>query len=428
MRARLSATLVGGCLILIAASALVAANAPSKGISWPQWRGPNRDAVSADKGLLKSWGENGPPLAWKASGLGEGLSSIVIADGRIFTMGKRGGKELLMALDAKGGKELWSATVGVNSAESPASTPTVDGDRVYALGPSGDLVCVQASDGKELWRKSYTKDLGGVIPTWKYCESPLVDGNKLICTPGSDQATVVALDKLTGDVLWKSAVSSDGDNGYGYSSPVIGEGAGIRQYVQMLGNKRGCIGVAADDGRLLWKYSRVGNGTATIPTPIVDGDLVFCSSGYGTGAALLRLSKAGNAVKAEEVYFLPGNQFQNHHGGMIHIGDYIYCGHGHNNGFPICLEMKTGKVAWGGKERGPGTGSAAVVYADGQLYFRYENGLMALVSAAHDGYHLNGTFKIPQVSGPSWSHPVVAGGKLYLREQDNLFVYELTTR
>jgi outer membrane protein assembly factor BamB len=193
----------------------------------------------------------------------------------------------------------------------------------------------------------------------------------------------------------------------------------------LLGAGAGCVGVAAADGKLLWSYSKVANGTASIPTPIVDGDFVFCSSGYGTGSALLKLSKEGDGVKAEEMYFLPGSQFQNHHGGMIHIGDYIYSGHGHNQGFPICVEMKTGKIVWGGKQRGPGTGSAAVVFADGQLYFRYENGLMALVDANAEAYQLNGTFKIPDVSGPSWSHPVVVGGKLYLREQNNLFVYRL---
>jgi outer membrane protein assembly factor BamB len=169
----------------------------------------------------------------------------------------------------------------------------------------------------------------------------------------------------------------------------------------------------------------VANGTASIPTPIVYGDYVFCSSGYQTGSALLKLSRTGDKVKAEEVYFLNHNQLQNHHGGLVLVGDYIYGGHGHNNGFPICVELKTGKIVWGGNQRGPGQESAAVTSADGQLYFRYQDGLMALIQASPGGYKLNGEFKIPQVSGPSWSHPVVAGGKLYLREQDNLFVYDV---
>lgn len=394
---------------------------------WPQWRGPKRDAVSTDKGLLKQWDEKGPPLAWKSSGLGSGFASVVLSDGKLFTMGRRKNAEELIALSADNGKELWSLKVGLDGSDEPSSTPTVDGDRIYAVGTHGDLVCATVA-GKEVWRKSFTRDFGGSVPTWKYCESPLVDGDRLICTPGSSQATMVALNKKTGDVIWKSAVPGGGGSGSGYSSIVISQGGGVKQYVQLLGAGTGCIGVAAADGKLLWKYERVGNGTASIPTPIVDGDEVFCSSGYGTGAALLKLKAEGNGVKATEVYFLNGDKFQNHHGGMIHVGPYIYSGHGHNQGFPICLEMKTGKIVWGGKQRGAGSGSAAVVYADGKLYFRYQDGIMALVDAVADGYHLSGSFKIPEVARESWSHPVVTGGKLYLREQDNLFVYQLAAK
>ena len=411
---------IAGWMVCVSGMAL-GADAKS---DWHQWRGPKRDAVSTEKGLLKQWGEDGPPLAWKSSGLGSGFASIVIADGRIFTMGRRKNAEHLIALSGKDGKELWSLKVGTDAADEPSSTPTVDGDRVYAVGTRGDLLCATVT-GKELWKKSYVTDFGGSVPTWKYCESPLVDGDKLICSPGSREATLVALNKKTGDVIWKTAVPNGGGNGSGYSSVVISEGAGVRQYVQLLGAGTGCIGVEAATGKLLWKYARVGNGTASIPTPIVDGNYVFCSSGYGTGAALLELHAEKGGVTASEVYFLNGNDFQNHHGGMIHVGPYIYCGHGHNQGFPICIDMKSGKTVWGGKQRGAGTGSAAVVYADGKLYFRYQDGIMALVDASKDGYQLDGSFKIPEVSRESWSHPVVAGGKLYLREQDNLFVYQL---
>lgn len=401
--------------------------ADPNGADWPQWRGPRRDAISSDKGLLKSWGEQGPPLAWKTSGLGSGFASIAVSDGRIFTMGRRKGSEGLIALNAQDGQELWSAKVGLDGNDEPSSTPTVDGDRVYALGSHGDLVCASV-DGKELWRKSFLKDFGGSVPTWKYCESPLIDGNKLICTPGSKNATMVALNKNTGDIIWKSAVPNGGGSGSGYSSIVISEGAGVRQYVQLLGAGTGCIGVAAADGKLLWKYDRVGNGTASIPTPIIDGDQVFCSSGYGTGAALLQLKKAGSGVSAMEVYFLKGNEFQNHHGGMVRVGPNIFCGHGHNEGFPICLEMKTGKIIWGGKQRGEGKGSAAVTFADGRLYFRYQDGTMVLIDASTNGYHPSGSFTIPEVRRESWSHPVVVGRKLYLREQDHLFVYDLADK
>lgn len=413
---------------LLGVVASMAAETDKKGTDWPQWRGPKRDAVSQDRGLLQKWEGEGPPLAWKASGLGGGLASVVISRGRIFTMGKRKGGEYVVALNAKDGTELWASPVNPKGGDDPSSTPTTDGERVYAVSPSGDFVCLAAADGKELWRKSFTKDFGGSIPGWKYCESPLVDGDAVICTPGGKEATMVALNKKTGEVLWKCAIPGGAGDGYGYSSIMVSNAAGVKQYVQMLGAGTGCVGVAAKDGTFLWSYPRTANGTATIPTPIIDGDYVFCSSGYGTGSALLKLVRNGSGVKAEQQYFLEGNKLQNHHGGLIHVGDYVFGGHGHDNGLPICVEMKTGKIVWGGDKRGPGSGSAAVVYADGQLYFRYQNGLMALIGATKDGYQLNGTFKIPQVSGPSWSHPVVVGGRLYLREQDNLFVYEVAAK
>lgn len=396
---------------------------------WPQWRGPRRDGVSDEKGLLKTWPSDGPPLAWKTRGLGQGYSSVAIAQGKIFTMGKRRGEEFVIALSDTDGTELWATKVGKPWGDGPRCTPTIDGELLYAVGPNGDLLCLETASGQELWRKSFVDDFGGKAPTWGFCESPLVDGEKLIVTPHSRDATMVALNNKTGEVIWKCAIPAFGgkgnDNAGGYSSIVISEATGVKQYVQLLG--RGVVGVAAKDGKFLWGYDKVANGTASIPTPIVDGDFVFASSGYGTGSALLRLSKSGNNVQAREVFFLNGNVFQNHHGGMIRIGQYIYAGHGHNNGFPICIDTKTGRVAWGG-QRGPGKESAAVAYADGQLYFRYQDGTMALIEASPRAYKLNGSFQIPDVRNPSWAHPVVSSGKLYLREQDQLFVYDVSAK
>jgi outer membrane protein assembly factor BamB len=419
----------GGLFSLVALSAaLFAADIDRSSADWPQWRGPHRDGVAEEKGLLQQWAPEGPPLAWKTSGLGEGYASVAIADGKIVTMGKRKNAVFVIARDASNGDELWATPVESSGGDAPSSTPTVDGDRVYAVGARGDLVCLKAADGKKVWHKSFVKDFGGSVPTWKFCESPLVDGDKLVCTPGGAKATMVALDKKTGKPIWKCAVPGGAGSGSGYSSIVVSEAAGVRQYVQLMGAGTGCIGVAAKDGKFLWNYQRVSNGTASIPTPIAHGDYVFCSSGYGTGSALLKLSRAGSGVKAEEVYFLGPSQLQNHHGGLVLVGDYVYGGQGHDNGLPICVELKTGNIIWGGRERGPGSGSAAVVSADGQLYFRYQNGLVALIAASPDGYKLNGTFKIPEVPRESWTHPVVAGGKLYLREQDNLFVYDVRAR
>ncbi|MCH7727993.1 MAG: PQQ-binding-like beta-propeller repeat protein, partial [Planctomycetes bacterium] len=258
-----------------------------------------------------------------------------------------------------------------------------------------------------------------------------IDGDWLVCTPGAKDAMIVALDKTTGDVVWRSSMPDDlggrGRDGAGYSSVVISNGAGVKQYIQLTG--RGVISVRAKDGRFLWGYNRVANDTANIPTPIVSGDYVFCSSGYGAGAALLELSKDGDDVNASEKYFLSGDTFQNHHGGMILVGDYVYAGVKHNNGFPTCLDLKTGKIVWGGsKLRGPGSGSAAIIYADGHLLFRYQDGVVALIEATSAEYRLKGSFKPVYQKGPSWAHPVIADGRLYLREQNQLMCYDVKSK
>lgn len=393
---------------------------------WPSWRGPNRDGVADEKGLLKSWSDGGPNLVWQTEGTGDGFSSVVISKGRLFTMGKqKQGGTAVVAFDITDGSKLWEASIGGGS---PNCTPTTDGEIVLALGRDGDLVCLNAADGKEIWRKSYKQDFGGrMMSGWGYSESPLIDGDRVICTPGANDAIIAALDKKTGKTIWKSSQPADvgrrGRDGAAYSSVIISNGAGVKQYVQMTG--RGLISVAADDGRTLWVYNRVANGTANVPTPIVKGDYIFCSSGYGTGAGLVKLSKNGKGVDAEEVYFLGGKTLQNHHGGMILVDDHIYMGHGHNNGFPICVEFATGKIVWGGAIRGAGSGSAAIIYADGNFIFRYQSGEVALIAANPKKYDLRGSFKPAYVKGPSWSHPVVCNGKLYLREKNVLMCYDL---
>ena len=416
------------CAVAAAAGLSLAASPVSVG--WPQWRGPNRDGVSSETGLLQSWKAGGPPVAWRTTGLGTGYSSVAVAGGRIFTMGDVGGAQLLMALDAASGRRVWTTRVGppwVDEMGGPRGTPTVDGDLVYALGTEGDLVCVEAATGKERWRRSLPADFGGrMMSMWKWSESPLVDGDRIVVTPGARAAGMVALDKRTGKDVWRSAipeVGPKGKDGAAYSSIVISNGGGVKQYVQLMG--RGLVGVRASDGKYLWGYNRVANDVANIPTPIVRGDLVFTSSGYQTGAALLRLVPAAGGVETREVYFLEPRTFQNHHGGMVLVGDYVYAGHGHNKGFPIAIELQTGKVAWGGDIRNAGTGSAAVAYADGQLYFRYQNGEVILIEATPTGYKEKGSLTIPGVNGPSWPHPVITGGRLYLREQDALLAYDV---
>ena len=394
---------------------------------WPGWRGANRDGLCSETGLLDAWDQDGPPLLWRVRGLGQGYSTVAVKAGKIYTMGQRDEKEWLLALDEETGRELWAAPVGSGK---PKSTPTVDGGRVFALGQGGELVCVDAVNGQEYWRINLVRDFGGKAASdLGYTESPLVDADRVVCTPGAKDAMMVALDRGTGDILWQVALPKNpqeigpkGVDGTSYSSAVVSQACGERQYVQLVG--RGVISVRSEDGKLLWIYNGVANEAANIATPIVRGDHVFCSTAYNTGSALLKVVSCGNEIEVEEVYFLEAKELQNHHGGLVLVGDHIYSGHGQNNGFPVCLEMKSGQVAWR-PGRGPGTGSAAVLYADGNLYFRYENGVMALIGATPEKYLLKGVFKIASHQGKSWPHPVIAGGRLYLRDEDVLLCYNL---
>jgi outer membrane protein assembly factor BamB len=398
---------------------------------WPGWRGPGRDAFSTETGLASQWPAAGPPLAWKASGMGAGFSSLAVVDDRIYTLGDRDGAQQLLALSAKDGSLIWKSRIGPvwdDEYGGPRGTPSVDGGLVVALGTQGDLVAVDAASGKERWRRSLPSDFGGqVMSMWKWAESPLVDGDRVIVTPGARDAALVALDKATGKEVWRSAIpdlGSAGKDGAGYSSVVISNASGVKQYVQLMG--RGLVGVRASDGKFLWGYNKVANDVANIATPIVRANWVFASTAYQAGAALVELSKSGDqGVQAHELYFMPAKTFQNHHGGMVLVGNHIYSGNGQSKGFPICIEFTTGKVAWGGDIRNAGTGSAAVAYADGNLYYRYQNGVVMLIQATPEGYHEKGSFTIPDVVKPSWSHPVIVGGRLYLREQDMLYVYDV---
>ncbi len=419
--------------LLVSAGLVFAAWAVAADADWPGWRGAQRDGISAETGLLKAWPEGGPKLDWKASGLGAGFSSVSIRGNRIYTMGDLADGQHVMALNLSDGQRVWSTRIGPvwedEETGGPRGTPTVDGDGVYAISTEGDVVCLDAASGAIRWQRSIPRDYNGrMMSDWKFSESPLVDGERVIFTPGSFGALMVAVDKKTGKDLWRTGGSRSGtagSNGAGYSSVVISNAAGVKQYVQLIG--RGLIGVRAGDGKLLWSYNRVANDVANIATPVVRGDYVFASTGYGTGSVLLKLERsADGGVEAKEQYFLQAGTFQNHHGGFVLVGDTIYGGQGHNNGFPIAVEFATGKVRWGGNIRPEGaTGSAAVGYADGRLYFRYQNGMMKLIDASTEGYHESGSFRIPGARKPSWSHPVIHDGKLFLREQDTLLCYRI---
>lgn len=411
--------------ILVAGPSALAAD-------WPQWRGPRRDAVAQERGLLKAWPPTGPRLLWQMSGLGTGFSSPAITGNRLYTMGdiELGGRkqQCILAIDLTTRKRVWAAPVGRPHEDGPRCTPTVAGGRVYAIGTEGFVVAVDAASGKELWRVHMERDLGGrMMSGWRYSESPLVDGNRVVVTPGMPSSTMVALDAKTGKKLWTCAagnIGGNGTDGAGYSSAVPARVGSVQLYVQQYG--RGVIGVEAATGRLLWSYTGVANSTANIMTPIVQGDLVFVSNAYGSGSACLKMTAQGNNVRVSEVYRLPANVLQNHHGGLVAVGGYVYGGHGQNRGQPTCIELNTGKVMW--QSRAPASGSAAVLAADGMLYFRYDNGLLALIHADPTGYRLASSFQVPTARGPAWAHPVIVDGRLYLRHDDILLCYEVAAQ
>lgn len=415
---------------LFSALGLVASQA--RAADWPQWRGPGRDGISTEKGLSTDWVAAPPKLLWELDGMGTGYASVAVVQGKLYTTGNTDKGQSLICVDLGSKKIDWSTPLTESSPkhgyEGARCTPTIDGDRAYVVSSDGAISCLSIKDGAVLWSRKFKEFGGKMMSGWGFSESPLIDGDRVLCTPGGENAMIVCLDKKTGGDIWRSAMPKIGDagkDGAAYSSIVISNACGVKQYVQLVG--RGVIGVRASDGEYIWGYNKVANGVANIPTPVVSGDYVFASTGYQTGSALIKLSKEGQGINAEEVYFLNADTFQNHHGGMILIGDHIYAGHAHNNGFPICVNLKSGDIVWGGKLRPPegAKGSAAVTAVDGKIIFRYQNGLMALIEATPEGYKLLGTFKPVYQEKESWAHPVVVDGKMYLREQNKLMVYDV---
>ncbi|WP_145359103.1 PQQ-like beta-propeller repeat protein [Alienimonas californiensis] len=433
--------------------ALLCLAAPAVGaekFDWPQWQGPDRDAVSQETGLLQEWPEGGPPLAWRVEGLGGGDSAPAVADGRVVGMSARDGKEIVWALSEADGSELWATPLGSavdqdarQSQEGPGGTPTIDGDKLYAIGMGGAVACLNVADGKILWQRSMTEDFGGVVPRWSYRESPLIDGDKVFCTPGGPEALMVALDKNTGETVWTTppppaAAPADDDtapqgrrgrrggggpsSGAAYASPILVEAAGRRQVVQLAAEA--LVGVAVDTGELLWQYAAPANrNKINCSTPLYEGGLVFASSAYGNGGGAAKLTEEpGGGVQAEEVYF--AREMQNHHGGMVVAGGALYGANGGNEGgFLTCLDFATGEILW--RDRDAPKGS--LMMAGGRIYLRAEGGELLLIEPSRENLIVKGRFDQPdRTSSPAWAHPVVANGTLYVRDQDTLFAYDVT--
>ncbi|HAB15691.1 MAG TPA: PQQ-like beta-propeller repeat protein [Verrucomicrobiota bacterium] len=392
---------------------------PIVAADWLQWRGPGREDHSPDTGLLKEWPKDGPKRVWLFQDAGLGYGGYSVAGDRLFTVGLRGDTEFLIAVDAKSGQQLWSTPIGPKYTngwgDGPRMTPTVDGDRVYALGGNGLLVCAAIADGKIRWQKSLVKDLGGQLQDWGYTESPLVAGDRIFCTPGGSKGTMAALNKLTGEVLWRSEELKDNAQ---YSSPILVERSGQPQVVQLVMEK--FFGLDPATGKLIWKSDFPGK-VAVIPTPIQHDGIVYVTAGYGVGCKAVRLG-AGKTV--ETVY--ENKVMKNHHGGVVRVGDHLY-GYSDGPGW-VCQDFKTGKEIWANKSLGKG----AIHFADGMLYCLDEgSGEVALVVASPSGWSEKGRFKLSPQSerrnpqGRIWPHPVVVNGRLYLRDQELLFSYDV---
>jgi outer membrane protein assembly factor BamB len=388
---------------------------------WPQWRGTDGTNRSKEKGLLASWPDGGPSRVWIYENAGQGYSGPAIAAGRLFTLGTRDEQEIILALDPNTGEEIWTAPIGDilenGWGDGPRATPTVDGDHVYALSGRGNLVCIRVEDGQLRWQTSL-QDFGGQVPNWGYCESVIVDGPRVVCTPGGKEGTILALDKLTGKRIWQSSEFTEGAQ---YASLTIAEVGGERQYIQL--TKDHLVGVRAADGLVAWQADFPGGGAAAvIPTPIFQRDQVFAAAGYGVGCQLIQLEGNG---ETREIY--ANKNMKNHHGGMVLLNDKVY-GYSDNVGW-TCLDWATGEIVW--RER-DALEKGSLTYADGRFYCVGERqGEVVLIEATENGWSEQGRFQLEPQSqirsnrGAIWTHPVISNGKLYLRDQDLIYCYDV---
>jgi outer membrane protein assembly factor BamB len=388
---------------------------------WPQWRGPNRDDLSTETGLIQEMPAGGPPKVWLFEKCGVGYSGPAIVGDKLYILAGREGNDQLLCLNATNGEELWAATLGPSLendwGDGPRSTPTVDGEFIYCLTSQGSLVCVKAADSSVVWTKAM-QDLGGKIPAWGYCESPLVMGDNVYCTPGEQQGAIAAFNKASGELVWQAKELPDPAH---YSSIVPMRQDGKTVLVQLLFKE--LVGVDPVDGKLLWTVPFPGS-VAVIPTPIVSSKRVYATAGYGAGCLMVKV----NGTDPEIVY--ENKNMTNHHGGVILVDGHVY-GHSDGKGW-VCQNFESGEIAWREREA---LGKGAIGYADGRFYCLSEDtGELALIAASAEGWEEHGRFtlepqtKIRKEKGKIWTHPVIADGKLYLRDQDLLFCFDVTAK
>lgn len=395
-------------------------------LDWPQFRGPGRMGLSAETGLLKEWPKAGPKLLWQRPDIGDGYGTVAVAGSLLYAVSNHGmDDEFVQALAVSNGQPVWSTRLGSvgNPNQQPPypmarSTPSLDGELLFAFSSDGDVACLRAATGEVIWRKSVRTEFGGVPGTWGYAESPLIDGDVLVVTPGGAAATMVALRKTTGAVIWKSAVP--GGDKAAYSSAIVAQAAGRRQYVQFL--DKGVVGVDAATGKFLWRYTQTAGGPANIASPIAKGNYIYSTNARRFNGGLVQLTAAGEGVSAEQVYL--GRDMPNTLGGQVLVGDVLY---GTNQQGPAAADFLTGKIHWQEAAFGPG----AVMHAEDRLYFHAESGEVALVEATTAGYRERGRFTPPNPPKRrdsrerAWTYPVVANGRMYIRDLGCLWCFDV---
>lgn len=391
---------------------------------WPQWRGRRRDGITHEKGLLTQWPEGGPVKLWEfnfgaeSSGgiVGRGLSSVAVADGRAFTQFQDGTDEIVICLDAATGKENWRLAYPSEKTgdplygPAPRATPTVAGDRVYTMGGNGVFHCLDTQTGKPLWKHDLVGEFGAKLPHWGFACSPLIEGDLVIVQAGGSPGTaVMAFRRYDGGLVWQSE-----DDPPGYSSPMAATMAGKRQIVALTGNR--VIGLEPTTGALYWQYPWPTANDVNAATPIIRGEYVLVSSGYGKGCGLLQIAVSGVAMSAQLVY--ENNELTNHFSTSVLVGENVY-------GFTdkrrlICMDFRTGKVAWDARDLGHGS----LLATDESLLIFSESGELVLAEPTAEGFRTRGTFSFTRRK-PCWSPPAIAQGKLYVRDGGRLACYDM---
>jgi outer membrane protein assembly factor BamB len=404
-------------------SILVLGSAAARAVAsdWPQWRGPDRNNVSAETGLRATWPPEGPSLVWQAGELGDGVSPVSVAGGRVFATGNVGTEVICVALSEMNGKRLWQARLGIAAKEMSIMrwlaqmAPTADAERVYAVTAHGDYVCLSADTGKELWRKHFASDFVGEQGyPWGYCDYPMVDGERLIVCPGGSENTIAALDKKTGRIVWSCSIPGEAAS---HSVLIAAQLGGVRQYIVHLWQN--LYGISTE-GKVLWKYAGLTNTYAITHAPVASRDEVFFANGYGAGHVLLKIGKKGESWSAEAAYRKRNGAYLPWLGSPTAVGEHLLI----NTSKGItCLNWKTGKALWEETK----LGRCTYTVADGKVFIRTQDGLMVLATVDPQEYRPLAEFTPPRPDKgePAWTFPVVANGQLYVRDYDKLLCYDI---